>query len=77
MNSPVIQVMYCLPEVAYQMHYWDEETEQIINKIKNNGGELLEYNYTTDKTVGMATQCLPSSFGHAPQNMAEKINSGY
>ena len=39
--------MYHLPEVTHQMHYHNEETEQIINQIKNNGGRLLEYNDTT------------------------------
>lgn len=29
------------------------------------------------KTVAMATPFIPSSFGRAPQNPAEKINSGY
>ena len=29
------------------------------------------------KTVGLATQFIPSCFGRAPQNLAEKINSGY
>jgi len=27
--------------------------------------------------VGLATQFIPSSFGHAPWNPAEKVNSGY
>ena len=29
------------------------------------------------KTVALATLFIPSSFGRAPQNLAEKINSGY
>lgn len=29
------------------------------------------------KTVALATPFIPSSFGHAPRNPAEKINSGY
>jgi len=29
------------------------------------------------KTVTLATPFIPSSFGHAPRNPAEKINSGY
>ena len=29
------------------------------------------------KTVALATQFIPSSFGRAPQNPTEKINSGY
>ena len=32
---------------------------------------------THGKTVGMATQYLPSSFGHAPHNIVKKINLGY
>ena len=45
--GPVVQAMYRSPEVAHQMHYRDEETERIINQIKDNGGRLLEYNDTT------------------------------
>jgi hypothetical protein len=30
-----------------------------------------------EKTVALATPFIPSSFGRAPRNPAEKINSGY